>query len=1536
MIPLLVGCQNEEESVISLRHDLHSFVATIEGNETASDTRTTVDNDGQVSWIESDQLGVFGNQTMNALFQSTGQGTVVTFTGSLEKADEEVEWAYFPYDEEATFTDQTLTFELPDHYDYSGTSYAPMLAVKGSGSKLGFHHLCGLLKITLGGGIPDNADKLVISSIGEEAPSLSGKAVVDDIAATDAILRLPFAGGNKVSYSVENVSPIEKYQTIFVPLPVGRYPKLEVSFYVKENDTPLFTRAISNLNVRRAVMTSMPILNWRTGEQFVLNNATKVLSDINEGSIEINNAESTSLSYHNVSASDVPTVGEVLWSKVTDEYPNGFLGKVTDVIDDGNGNYTVKTEPAALSEVFDELYVDETISLEPEITTRTRASEEMNVFGYKITTEKEIQLGGEEESGSNSPFYCNGKFQSGQELTATFILNKQDNIERAALSLVMGSKIGLTYGMKGSISSQKFEHDIMSLKFKSIPLANGIIQVTPVIDLKFIAEANGEFENSMTFSSESQICIGAEYKDRTWQSGKNNKNKSKNESPWDFSGKLSFSGHLSTKMEAECAFKLYNLEHMKVAVSPYISYNLEGSIEVNEENSESLVDILDTAHLDSYFEVGGGIEVDASLFSDRLQKSIEISPVQFGKRKLYLLPRFKDLNVSIKKKNNSQQEATISTEVKRELLSKDTKIAIMVNNGSNEIVKNTLINYSGSVENGIVDETEPTAPEANPLPMKEIVEELTANESYVAKPIVQSPIFSNTIELETKSVSFSGEMSLRDQLIQLYKDTDGDHWKNNDNWCSNQPIEEWYGISKSKYSDGYRIELIDNNVKGSIRLSHKHVDYVSIEGNNNLTGIDLSGCINIDRVDVWDNENLESIDLSNCDNLTTICFQRNQNLQRLSCKNCPLLNVCHMYKTIAEYVDISNCTSLDTWAVSEVGFDKKTTHFNASGCKSLSGISGSSYYEYLDLSGCSKLDESGCGAIYMTKNIKTLKLRDWTHLTNLSSLNNTIQIDTLDLSGCVNLRQIIDGVNHNPNNPNNPHLNISVLCIVGCTSLEEVDLNPSAIEYLDISDINNPTTDFFTTFINNLNLSRYCPNLKSLLVRNSELGSLYAVAENLQYVNVENSKITNLYLPRNTNPTIELKGARISNISGFGSYFITDISFPEEVRSISLNFSDGESIDFSKFVNLEKISIKSPSLLQLDLRNQGSNLKTLSIRPCPNLQVLNLEGCSSLESIDCSESKITSLNISHCTNLKELNCSKNQIANIDLSTCTNLTSLDCSNNKLVVLDTRDLPHVSKLYCSGNRLSNLDLSNCQELSSLRCADNELSFLDVTKCPNLVDLDFEKNNINTIDLSNCKSLIELYCSNNPNLSIDVSNYSKLVFLYCDNVNEVNASSCVMLEYCSFSNVISLDISNNGKLRPYRFDFSDSNIQSLNISNCDYITNIDISNSKIQSVNISGCWSLNYLDISNTKCLQELTMDTDNRNLKTFKALGSSISHEIPNYCSFGLDTFEYEQRYTYSYTYETDKYGDEIKVVHVKDNGIGWWYPGEPETGAHKRK
>lgn len=36
----------------------------------------------------------------------------------------------------------------------------------------------------------------------------------------------------------------------------------------------------------------------------------------------------------------------------------------------------------------------------------------------------------------------------------------------------------------------------------------------------------------------------------------------------------------------------------------------------------------------------------------------------------------------------------------------------------------------------------------------------------------------------------------REALIALYKATNGEHWTNNDNWCSDKPITEWYGVHK--------------------------------------------------------------------------------------------------------------------------------------------------------------------------------------------------------------------------------------------------------------------------------------------------------------------------------------------------------------------------------------------------------------------------------------------------------------------------------------------------------------------------------------------------------------------------------------------------------------------------------------------------------------------------------------------------------------------------------------------------------------------
>jgi Leucine-rich repeat (LRR) protein len=55
----------------------------------------------------------------------------------------------------------------------------------------------------------------------------------------------------------------------------------------------------------------------------------------------------------------------------------------------------------------------------------------------------------------------------------------------------------------------------------------------------------------------------------------------------------------------------------------------------------------------------------------------------------------------------------------------------------------------------------------------------------------------------------------RDALIALYQATDGEHWTNNENWCSDKPVSEWYGITMKDGKVG-EVNLFENNLKGEL------------------------------------------------------------------------------------------------------------------------------------------------------------------------------------------------------------------------------------------------------------------------------------------------------------------------------------------------------------------------------------------------------------------------------------------------------------------------------------------------------------------------------------------------------------------------------------------------------------------------------------------------------------------------------------------------------------------------------------------------
>lgn len=256
MLLLLVACQNEDEGASRVTIQSHSIKSVIENNYRSTDeSRTSVDEEGHVSWIESDRLGVFGTITLNACFTSSGTGTEVDFTGELSEGDKEIVCVYYPYDEDATFDNNSLTFTLPDGYTYTGNSHAPMLGVEQEDGSYLFKHLCGLMRVTVKG-VPEGTSTFKVTSVGENALGIAGKARVADITSTDAVLSLEDEVSKTVTVTLEAEEIMDA--TFYIPLPIGTYSQLAVTY--SDDSKEYFTKTTSNVTIERGMLLDMPVL----------------------------------------------------------------------------------------------------------------------------------------------------------------------------------------------------------------------------------------------------------------------------------------------------------------------------------------------------------------------------------------------------------------------------------------------------------------------------------------------------------------------------------------------------------------------------------------------------------------------------------------------------------------------------------------------------------------------------------------------------------------------------------------------------------------------------------------------------------------------------------------------------------------------------------------------------------------------------------------------------------------------------------------------------------------------------------------------------------------------------------------------------------------------------------------------------------------------------------------------------------------------------------------------------------------------------
>ena len=94
----------------------------------------------------------------------------------------------------------------------------------------------------------------------------------------------------------------------------------------------------------------------------------------------------------------------------------------------------------------------------------------------------------------------------------------------------------------------------------------------------------------------------------------------------------------------------------------------------------------------------------------------------------------------------------------------------------------------------------------------------------------------------------------RAPLVALYLATDGGNWKDNTNWLSDKPLNEWYGVYTNAQGRVDTLALIENYLSGPIpsELGNlSDLEWLNL-GNNQLSGAippeignlsDLDGCI---------------------------------------------------------------------------------------------------------------------------------------------------------------------------------------------------------------------------------------------------------------------------------------------------------------------------------------------------------------------------------------------------------------------------------------------------------------------------------------------------------------------------------------------------------------------------------------------------------------------------------------------------------------------------------------------------------------------
>lgn len=378
-----------------------------------------------------------------------------------------------------------------------------------------------------------------------------------------------------------------------------------------------------------------------------------------------------------IKKTDLPKKGEILLcSTISDQFPFGFLGKVTEVNKSEN-IYMIKTEYAALNEAFDKLHINETQSFildNTDVKGRSIA-ESPTLIPYKyegftgfqfvkdrnFSTElnsngwKDIDLSGSIEGDMNI------KCGIGFKLECNIDLDKEKDKNYIVITLHSHSSQDITFNILGNANLESV------LEFKRFPIKilkfpeDAIVQfiLRPEIILSAYANISGKFETNYTLHNEQDWMLFFEHKDEKTSTGIAKLENGKNNNA---SSSFVLDGKLGAGVRMEFSLTPFTFTQEKMTASASLSFGPSISAEIPlSNNSENYYNAFRDNKIQT---VGLNIEGKATCtipLSGKDNTEVSLLNLELFKKEYYLFPLFENLKWD-------KKTSTISSVVKRELL----------------------------------------------------------------------------------------------------------------------------------------------------------------------------------------------------------------------------------------------------------------------------------------------------------------------------------------------------------------------------------------------------------------------------------------------------------------------------------------------------------------------------------------------------------------------------------------------------------------------------------------------------------------------------------------------------------------------------------------------------------------------------------------------------------------------------------------------------------------------------------------------------